>query len=279
MNKAEPGLKERALRYFEARSDLYAERYLVTASGDVLRPRHRAIVQMVREMGLPPDARILDLGCGPGFLSFDLAAQGYRGIGVDAALTMIRLCNRRAATEGLSGVWRYQLGDVEALPFRNESFDAAICAGVIEYLPTDENILHEAARVLRRGGRFILCVTNKYGYTVSLSALLYRIKQIRGAIKLASILRRIAVGGKYGVMEFGFLPRKHRPWAAREAMTKHGFRIDKDKYVHFTLLPAPLCALTSRLRPALDERLDVLDRTPLRIIGSCYMMSARKAPA
>jgi ubiquinone/menaquinone biosynthesis C-methylase UbiE len=189
---------------------------------------------------------------------------------------MIRRCNLQAATAGSSGLWRYQLGDVEALPFRSESFDAAICAGVIEYLPSDGDLLHEAARVLRRGGRLILCVTNKYGYTASLSAFAHRIKKMPGGMTLASILRTIIVGGKYGAMEFSFTPRKHRPWAIRETMAKHGFRIDKDKYVQFTLLPAPFCALTSKLKLAIDDWLDVLDRTPLRIIGSCYLLCARK---
>jgi len=276
VESAEAGLKESAIKHFAAKASLYAERYVVQASGDVLQPRHRAILQMVHEVMLPKGSRILDLGCGPGALSFDLAKQGYRGVGLDAAPAMVQRSKLQAAAEGLSALWRYQLGDVEALPFRNECFDAAVCAGVIEYLPTDENVLREAARVLKQGGRFILCVTNKYGYTASLSAILYRIQKIPGARRLMSILRRIVVGGRYGAMGFGFRPRKHRPWAVRELMIKHGFRIDKDQYIHFTLLPAPFCALTSKLKLAIDERLDVLDRTPLRIIGSCYLMCARK---
>ena len=82
--------------------------------------------------------------------------------------------------------------------------------------------------------------------------------------------------GKYGAMEFGFLPRKHRPGAVRDGMTKHGFRIDHDQYLQFTLLPAPFCTLLSRLKLTIDEKLDVLDRTPLRIIGSCYVVCARR---
>ena len=279
MEAAEAGLKERAIKHFEAKASLYAERYVVQANGDVLQPRHRAILQMVHEVKLPQGSRILDLGCGPGALSFDLAKRGYRGVGLDAAPAMVQRSKLRAAAEGLSELWRYQLGDVEALPFRNECFDAAVCAGVIEYLPRDEHMLREAARVLKRGGRFVLCVTNKYGYTVSLSGIMHRIQKVPGARNLASMLRRIVVGGKYGAMEFGFVPRKHRPWAVRELMVKHGFRIDKDQYIHFTLLPAPFCALTSKLRLAIDERLDVLDRTPLRVIGSCYLMCARKEMA
>ena len=270
------GLKSSAIKHFRAKSSLYVERYVVKANGDLLQPRHRAIVQMVREMELPQASRILDLGCGPGFLSLDLAKQGYRGLGLDAAPAMIQHCKLQATTQGFSELWHYQLGDVEALPFRSESFDVAICAGVIEYLPTDEHLLREAARVLKRGGRFVLCVTNKYGYTVSLSAVSYRIKSMPRVRRLVSMLRTTIVGGKHGAMEFSFLPRKHRPRVIRESMTRHGFRIDKDRYVRFTLLPAPFCTLTSRLRLGIDDKLDVLDHTPLRLIGSCYLMCARK---
>ena len=273
---ADAGLKESATKHFHDKSSLYTERYWVPASGDVLRPRHRALVQIVKALGLPPASRILDLGCGPGLLSLDLAKQGYRGVGLDAAPAMIQRCILRAAGEGHLGSWHYQLGDVEALPFRNESFDAAICAGVIEYLPTDENLLREAARVLKPGAPLVLCVTNKYGYTVSLSRVLYRIKNLPGARRMASALRKIAVGGNYGAMEFAFLPRKHRPGAVRDSMTQHGFRIDQDRYLQFTLLPAPFCTLLSRLKLTIDEKLDLLDRTPLRIIGSCYVVCARR---
>lgn len=276
MNKVGAGLKKSAIKHFQAKSGLYAERYFVKARGDVLHPRHKAIVQLVSEMALPPASRILDLGCGPGLLSLDLARQGYRGVGLDAAPAMVQRCNLQAAAEGLSGLWHYQVGDVESLPFRDESFDAAICAGVIDYLPTDDNLLREAARVLKRGGRFVLSVTNRYGYTVSLSAILYRIKKLPGARRLASLARRLAVGGNYGAMEFSFLPRKHRPGVARERLSQHGFRMDKDKYVQFTLLPAPFCTLTSRLNLGIDEHVDLLDHTPLRILGSCYLMCARK---
>lgn len=270
--KAKPRFKESALQYFQARSDLYAERYSVRACGDVLWVRHHAILELVNEMKLPQGSRILDLGCGPGLLSFDLAKRGYRGIGLDAAPAMIQRCRLRAVAEGISDLWQYQVGDVEALPFQDASFDVAICAGVIEYLPNDENMLREVARVLKSRGRFILSVTNKYGYTVSLSGILFWIEQMPGVTKLESILRRILVGGKYGAMGFTFRPRKHRPGEVRKEMAKHAFKIEKDRYVQFSLLPAPFCALTTRLRLRIDEKLEVLNRSPLRVIGSCYLV-------
>jgi ubiquinone/menaquinone biosynthesis C-methylase UbiE len=164
---------------------------------------------------------------------------------------------------------------VEALPFPNADFDGAVCSGVIDYLPTDGKLLAEVARVLSPGGRLLLCVTNKFGYTVSLSTPIHWLKRIPGVNSLASRLRSLFVGGNQGAMEFNFLPRKHRPAEARESMERHGFRVESDQFVHFTLLPAPFCAMTSKLNLGIDEKLNGLDRTPLRIIGSCYILSAR----
>jgi SAM-dependent methyltransferase len=185
---------------------------------------------------------------------------------------MVEASRQLSDGEGNPGSWSYQLGDVESLPFLDGSFDAAVCSGVIDYLPTDDKLLGEAARVLKPGGRLIVCLTNKFGYTVMLSTPIYWLKKIRVIRRLASYLRAVFVGGTQGAMEFSFLPRKHRPSVARNSLSRHGFRIRTDKYVHFSLLPAPFCTMMSRLRLGIDERLGILDRTPLRAVGSCYIL-------
>jgi SAM-dependent methyltransferase len=231
---------------------------------------------MVEDMQLPRGSRILDLGCGPGFLSFDLAGRGFCGVGLDSAPAMIQHCKAQAVAQGASGLWHYHVGDVELLPFRDESFDAAICAGVVEYLPNEEILLREAARVLKPGGRFIISYTNKYGYTMSLFSLFLWFERMPGARKALSRIRRVLVGGKHDAHAFDFRPRKHPPSVAREAVTHVGFQILSDRYALFTLLPAPFCALASRLKLKFDDRLAALDHTPLRIFGSCYLLACLK---
>jgi SAM-dependent methyltransferase len=188
---------------------------------------------------------------------------------------MIENCSKRAQEEGISQPWSYHVGDVESLPFPDDSFDGAICMGVIDYLPSDDKLLSEVARVLKPGGHFVLCFTNKFGYTVSLSTPLYLLKKIPGVKSMASRLRSFFVGGKNGAMEFNFLPRKHQPRVARATMELHGFGGMRDRYVHFTVLPAPFCTLTSKFNLGIDQKLGVLDRTPMRIFGSCYIVSGR----
>jgi ubiquinone/menaquinone biosynthesis C-methylase UbiE len=267
-------LKKNAVEYFRAKSSIYNERYSVRATGDLLRVRHNAILEIVRGWAQPAGSRLLDLGCGPGPLTRDLAKMGYLGVGLDASTAMIEFSTEQAKKEGISDLWTYKLGDVEAVPFPDDSFDAAVCSGVIDYLPSDERVIAEAARVLKPGGRFVLCFTNKFGYTVSLSTPIYWLKRIPAVRVFASKLRSMLVGGKQGAMEFDFLPRKQSPTLARKAVKNSGFDVESDMYVHFSLLPAPFCTMTSRLNLGIDEKFNALDRTPLRAIGSCYILNS-----
>lgn len=268
-------LKERAVSYYRSKAATYTERYSVKAGGDLLWTRHRAILDFVHSWGLPARSRFLDMGCGPGVLTRELASMGFSGIGVDASPAMIDISTKAAESNGFSETWSYLVGDVENLPVPDASVDAVICSGVIDYLPSDDKLISEAARVLKPGGRLVLCFTNKFGYTISLSTPLFWMKKIPAVRSFASFLRSKAVGGKEGAMTMDFLPRQHRPAVARRSMTSHGFHIEADRYVHFSLLPAPFCSLTSRLNFGIDEKLGALDRTPLRSIGSCYILSTR----
>jgi SAM-dependent methyltransferase len=266
---ADGELKKKALKYYGENSQLYTERYLVPASGDVLWPRHCAILNMLASMNLTQSSKILDLGCGPGLLSCDLAKLGYSGFGLDGSVGMIQTCLRGRPPAGDSGTWKYCVGDVEALPFPDRSFDVVICAGVIEYLPADENLILEVKRVLRPQGQFLLCVTNMYGYTICLSSLFQALKSVPGFMRFASFVRTKFVGGKRGAMAFDFVPRKHKPSIIRRTLAKHQFKLQADRFLQFTVLPAPFCTI---MKMGIDKKLGILDDTRLRVLGSSYLL-------
>jgi ubiquinone/menaquinone biosynthesis C-methylase UbiE len=268
-------MKSRVRTYFDEKAEEYTDRHYFETKGGVLWARHRAILQMISEAKLPAGANVLEVGCGPGLLSVELAALGYRGVGLDVAPAMIERCKRQASELAIHS-WDYTLGDAEALAVPSNSFDLVVAAGVIEYLPTDERMLREVWRVLKPDGLLMLNVTNRYGYTACLTPLLNRIKQSAGVSKAMSSVRRFVVGGKYGAITVNFAPRKHGPRAFRNTLQRNGFHIETDQYLQFTLLPAPFCTLTERLTKKLEDRLDVLDRTVARGLGSCYLVSARK---
>jgi ubiquinone/menaquinone biosynthesis C-methylase UbiE len=110
------------------------------------------IMQLVDRGAGPLDA--LDIGCGTGFLSLELAARGHRVTGIDLAPTMLDLARRKAAEAGF-GI-RFQEGDAEQAPFPAASFDLAISRHVLWTLPHPEAAIDDWIRVLRPGGRLVV---------------------------------------------------------------------------------------------------------------------------
>ena len=75
----------------------------------------------------------LDVGCGTGFLTFELASRGHRVTGVDFAAAMIAEARRKAAEH--SATVRFEEGDAEQLPFAPGSFDLVMTRHVLWTLP------------------------------------------------------------------------------------------------------------------------------------------------
>lgn len=104
---------------------------------------------------LPPSGgRALEVGCGEGRVSRDLAKRGYRVTGIDASPTLIRLATD-ADEQG-----SYIRADAAALPLADESFDLVVFYNSLMDIDDMELSVHEAARVLRPGGAMCACVTH-----------------------------------------------------------------------------------------------------------------------
>lgn len=111
--------------------------------------RQRFALEMV-EAGVPRASKVLDAGCATGEMATRLMRRGYEVWGLDIAEPMIRCARERCPSD------RFRVGDVEQMPFRDNTFDAVVCLGVIEYLDTDERALREMWRVLKPGGRAVV---------------------------------------------------------------------------------------------------------------------------
>jgi len=101
--------------------------------------------------------RILDVGCGAGFLANDLAARGHRVTGLDAAGD----CLAVAAAHDRTGTVRYTRGDALALPWPDAWFDAVCAMDFLEHVEDPARVVAEAARVLRPSGRFFFHTFNR----------------------------------------------------------------------------------------------------------------------
>jgi ubiquinone/menaquinone biosynthesis C-methylase UbiE len=93
----------------------------------------------------------LDIGCGTGFLSLELAMRGHQVTGIDFAPEMLALAREKAEAAGVA--IRFEEADAENLPLAADSFDLVMTRHVLWTLPQPEAAVVEWIRVLRPGGR------------------------------------------------------------------------------------------------------------------------------
>jgi len=102
--------------------------------------------------------RILDVGCGPGFATVDLAQRvGSRGeiVAVDISHRFLAHLEERAKACGLANI-RTAQGSVERLPIRESGFDGAYARWVLCFVRRPAAVLKEVARRLKPGGVFVI---------------------------------------------------------------------------------------------------------------------------
>jgi ubiquinone/menaquinone biosynthesis C-methylase UbiE len=107
---------------------------------------------IVDRIQIPENARVLELGCGTGILwrGAVKAPRGWRVILTDMSDGMLRETRPQLARLGQS--FTYSQADAQAIPFRDESFDAVIANHMLYHVPDIPRALGEVRRVLKPSG-------------------------------------------------------------------------------------------------------------------------------
>jgi SAM-dependent methyltransferase len=126
-----------------------------------LRECLRTFAHIVDRLGLGVRAQVLDVGCGPGWLSEFLARCGYWVTGVDVSEDMVRIARERiAAIEEPIGEGVEALADFHAMPVRempwSDRFDAAILYDAMHHFDDELDTLRVLRRTLVPGGRLFI---------------------------------------------------------------------------------------------------------------------------
>jgi len=115
-----------------------------------------------KEIDFNKSLKIIDIGCGTGRHSIELARRGYKVTGIDLSESQLARAKEKAKAQNLQ--IDFQKHDARKLPFKNE-YDLAImlCEGAFSLMETDEmnyEILRNATNSLKAAGKLIFTTLN-----------------------------------------------------------------------------------------------------------------------
>jgi ubiquinone/menaquinone biosynthesis C-methylase UbiE len=133
--------------------------YREDSHGMQVRQRLKLALSWLEEYKPSGNFIVLDAGCGAGAIIHEILKKGYNVVGMDHSFGMIgkalKICGTKRKPRA------FLQGDIEALPYKNSSFDIILCLGVFAYLRSENRALSELSRVLKPGGKLIMDIVNK----------------------------------------------------------------------------------------------------------------------
>ncbi len=118
--------------------------------GEIAKSIEQGAVEFVERLNLKPGMKVLDVACGTGNLALPAARAGAEVTGIDIAPNLIEQAIANGAKEGLSA--KFEVGDAEALPYEDGSFDVVITMFGAMFAPRPDVTANELKRVTKPGG-------------------------------------------------------------------------------------------------------------------------------
>lgn len=152
-----------------------------------------------------PEGLVLDVGCGTGNYTLELARRGAMAVGMDSSFDMALFAKTKAEEQGLKA--HFVVGRGEALPFKTSLFDAALSVTTLCFVSNVEKMLDEIKRVVKPCGDVVLGELNKLSYW----ALIRRIKALfrKSSYSEARFFSLRKLKGLFGKAGF-----KHLRWSS-----------------------------------------------------------------
>lgn len=139
------------MTFFDQEAANYDDWFKTPLGSHVEREETACVMSMTH---FPAGSRILDVGCGSGNYSLQLARLGYQVVGIDISEEMLKLAREKAQKEGFD--IRFEKQDVYALTFDSESFDGIFSMAAFEFIHEEKQAMDEMLRVLKPGGDLII---------------------------------------------------------------------------------------------------------------------------
>jgi len=264
-------------RYFQSSvaywNDIYFDTRLLPT---IYRERQRTAIEWIRQLRLRTSARVLEVGCGAGFMSIALARENYRVDTIDSTMAMIELARQHAAQAGVSERIRLLVGDAHALSAADKTYDLVVALGVIPWLHTERQAVFEMTRVLKPGGYLLVTADNDARLNRLIDPLSTPVfKPLRKAAK--TILN---AKSQNSVETASFVPKRHYPRQVDRLLRSCGLQCLEATTVGFGVLTvAGRQILPNAAAVWLHHRLQYLARYrifPFSLTGMHYIVLAQK---
>ncbi|MDD9934007.1 MAG: methyltransferase domain-containing protein [Myxococcales bacterium] len=138
---------DRIREQFTRTADVYARLMQAT--------QERGLKGLVKLAGAGAQDHVLDVACGPGFLTMTFATHCAQVTGFDATDAFLELAREEAKRRGLTNI-AFEHGNAERLPYDDASFDVVSCRAAYHHFPDPARLLAEMKRVLKSDGRMVI---------------------------------------------------------------------------------------------------------------------------
>jgi ubiquinone/menaquinone biosynthesis C-methylase UbiE len=151
-------------QFFEAQATYWHDVYGgADVFSNVVRRREAIALAWIKGLGLAPQTRVLEVGCGAGGLAVKLAQMGMSVQALDTVPAMVALTRSQSVVAGVEGQLRASEGDVHSLSFRDASYQLVTALGVLPWLHSPARAMQEMGRVLAPGGFMVFSADNWTG--------------------------------------------------------------------------------------------------------------------
>lgn len=130
--------------------------------GVIARSIEHGAKELVERLGIGPGMKVLDVACGTGNTALPEARAGAEVTGIDIAENLIDQAKANAAREGLDV--KFEVGDAEAMPYEDESFDVVVTMFGAMFAPRPDVTASELKRVCKSGGLIAMANWTPQGF-------------------------------------------------------------------------------------------------------------------
>ena len=223
--------------YFDEHAEFWSDLYEKPDSDIdlILANRTRLAVDFVDD-NVPDGGVVLDAGCGAGVASMALALKGYSIQGLDIAADLLRHAEERLRKSDVpDDRWQFTHADLVGAELADESFDAIVALGFIQYQPIESQAMETFHRILKPGGKLVITGPTKHRMSRWLD-IEHHVKTIKRSLSRQSGSKRSAEHER--VLEIS--PHFYSPGRFRRLLTESGFTVhrwvghgfgDYDRYI------------------------------------------------